>query len=605
MKKIIILISALALWVSGYSQRTCGSELNMEYIRQTDPVRYRRIIAWESAVQQNLRSSMKYSSANKIIIPVVVHVVYSSTSQNISNAQIHSQIQVLNEDFQRRNADKEKTPPAFSNVAGSANIEFRLAKVDPNGNPTDGIIRTRTSVAVFTQDDNNVKSSSTGGSNAWNTRRYLNIWVCNLKAPLIGYAQFPFNFETSPNTDGVVIDYKYFGRDGSAMSPYNKGRTTTHEVGHWLDLRHIWGDKVGCSGTDYVSDTPDQEDKTLGCPSFPKTDHCTQVSPGVMFMNYMDYTNDACLNMFTKGQVERMLALFNSQNGIRKEMLLYADALTTPILAISGPTVVCSQGTYTIQDLPSGTSIQWSTSNGNLQLISGQGTRTAVFRKNGTGRCTIKAALRSANLNITPTLDVWAGVPKTTVSTSEYKDVTSATVELILNNPATIIDNMVSFSAQGSKIDPRNWALKNYNENILGLIRDGEYVTIIPLREGSGIFSMTALNDCGTGSPAYVTVNVVKRKLHLSLFPNPAADVATLKLTEGGDEILSPQGQGSTTRGVTSTYEIQLWNGLTMLRSFKTNQLTFQIPIAGLPAGLYFVRVIKDGQTYTEKLIKN
>ena len=164
---------------------------------------------------------------------------------------------------------------------------------------------------------------------------------------------------------------------------------------------------------------------------------------------------------------------------------------------------------------------------------------------------------------------------------------------------------MVSFSAQGSKIDPRNWALKNYNENILGLIRDGEYVTIIPLREGSGIFSMTALNDCGTGSPAYVTVNVVKRKLHLSLFPNPAADVATLKLTEGGDEILSPQGQGSTTRGVTSTYEIQLWNGLTMLRSFKTNQLTFQIPIAGLPAGLYFVRVIKDGQTYTEKLIKN
>ena len=101
-------------------------------------------------------------------------------------------------------------------------------------------------------------------------------------------------------------------------------------------------------------------------------------------------------------------------------MLLYTDALTTPTPVISGPTVVCNQGTYTIQDLPSGTSIQWSTSNGNLQLISEQGTRTAVFRKNGTGRCTIKAALRSANLNIIPTLDVWAGVPKTTVSTSAY-----------------------------------------------------------------------------------------------------------------------------------------------------------------------------------------
>ena len=114
------------------------------------------------------------------------------------------------------------------------------------------------------------------------------------------------------------------------MSPYNKGRTTTHEVGHWLDLRHIWGDKKGSFGTDYVSDTSDQEEKTLGTASFPKTDHCIQVSPGVMFMNYMDYTDDACLNLFTKGQVERMLALFKSQNGIRKEMLLYADALTAP-----------------------------------------------------------------------------------------------------------------------------------------------------------------------------------------------------------------------------------------------------------------------------------
>ena len=273
--------------------------------------------------------------------------------------------------------------------------------------------------------------------------------------------------------------------------------------------------------------------------------------------------------------------------------------------SISGPTVVCSQETYTIQDLPSGTSIQWNTSNGNLQLISGQGTRTAVFRKNGTGECTIKATLRSTTLNITPTLEVWAGVPKTTVSTSKYKNVTSATVELILNNPATIIDNMVSFSAQGTKVDPRNWALKNHNENIFGLNRNGKYVTIIPRKEGSGIFSMAALNDCGTGSPAYVTVNVVKRRGYLSLFPNPATDVVTLRLTEPDDGMLSPQGQGSTTKGVTSTYEIQRWNELTMLKSFKTNQPTFQIPIAGLPAGLYFVRVIKDGQTYTEKLIKN
>ncbi len=397
---------------------------------------------------------------------------------------------------------------------------------------------------------------------------------------------------------------------------FHNTSTLAHEMGHCLGLYHTHhgtvkeaGDNRQCEefvdGSnsarcgDYISDTPADPNKWSGC-SYVGTNldgHGQRYSPDPS--NYMSYAGKSCRTRFSDLQKERMKSSIDITPLLQQVVFPYK---------ISGSFVVCSQGTYTIQDLPSGTSIQWSTSNGNLQLISGQGTRTAVFRKNGTGRCTIKAALRSASLNITLTLDVWAGVPKTTVSTSEYKDVTSATVELILNNPATITDNMVSFSAQGSKIDPRNWVLKNYNENILGLIRDGEYVTIIPRKEGSGIFSMTALNDCGTGSPAYVTVNVVRRGVHFSLFPNPATDVVTLKLTETERDngILSSQGQGTlTTKGITSTYEIQLWSGLTMLKSFKTNQPTFQISIAGLPAGLYFMRVIKDGQTYTEKLIKN
>ena len=432
------------------------------------------------------------------------------------------------------------------------------------------------------------------------------------------------------NTHGNAIDIYVLGRStvweyaglandipAKSLIIHGKFYNTSilaHEIGHCLGLYHTHhgtvkeaGDNKQCKefvdGSnsarcgDYIADTPADPNKWNEC-SYVGADldgHGQRYAPDPS--NYMSYADLQCCTRFSDLQKERMKSSIDSTSLLQQVVFPYK---------ISGPFVVCNQGTYTIQDLPSRTSIQWSTSNGNLQLISGQGTRTAVFRKNGTGRCTIKAALRSASLSITPTLDVWAGVPKTTVSTSAYKDVTSATVELILNNPATITDNMVSFSAQGSKIDPRNWVLKNHNENILGLIRDGEYVTIIPRKEGSGIFSMTALNDCGTGSPAYVTVNVVKRKLHLSLFPNPATDVVTLKLTESDDGILSPQGQGSlATRGVTNTYEIQLWNGLTMLKSFKTNQLTFQIPIAGLPAGLYFVRVIKDGQTYTEKLIKN
>jgi hypothetical protein len=238
-------------------------------------------------------------------------VVYNNSAQNISDAQINAQIQVLNEDFRRLNADRVNTPTAFASVAGDANIEFRLAKVDPDGHPTSGITRRSTSISGFSRFAENVKFTSTGGRDAWNTQRYLNIWVCNFSdADILGYSSSPDEFTTSPNVDGVVISYKYFGVGGHTVSPFNKGRTTTHEVGHWLNLKHIWGDAPNCIDTDFVDDTPNQYTKSEGCPSYPKTDICTSTSPGIMFMNYMDYTNDGCMNLFTNGQIARMRALF-------------------------------------------------------------------------------------------------------------------------------------------------------------------------------------------------------------------------------------------------------------------------------------------------------
>ena len=289
---------------------------------------------------------------------------------------------------------------------------------------------------------------------------------------------------------------------------------------------------------------------------------------------------------------------------------LWAQLYLKKFPSISGSTVVCNQETYTIQDLPSGASVQWSTSNGNLQLVSGQGMRTAVFRKNGTGECTIRATLRSTTLNITPTLELWAGPVKTLVravgkdSDSQFDSSTSLNIDLL---GGLGLNNTVEFAAmRGSHhVIDVTWELKNETPDVISLGGHGPLVTVSPIKTGVGHFRMTAIDkNCGRGTTAYVDVRI-SSKYHISLSPNPATDVVTLKLTEPDDGILSPQGQGSTTRGVTSTYEIQLWNGLTMLRSFKTNQLTFQIPIAGLPTGLYFVRVIKDGQTYTEKLIKN
>lgn len=250
----------------------------------------------------NYMRRVRVTARGVVHIPVVVHVVWNTPTQNISEAQIESQIAVLNQDFRSQNVDVSNVPSAWSDLVGDARIEFSLATQDPNGNPSNGITRTPTSAASFTHDDG-VKSSSTGGRDAWPTDQYLNIWVCNLADGLLGYAQFPGG---PAATDGVVITYDAFGTTGTAAPPFDKGRTTTHEVGHWLDLYHIWGDDgTGCFGTDYVDDTPNQGGPNYGDPTFP-TISCGNEPNGDMFMNFMDYVNDGSMAMFTKGQIVRI-----------------------------------------------------------------------------------------------------------------------------------------------------------------------------------------------------------------------------------------------------------------------------------------------------------
>ncbi|MCB0516023.1 MAG: M43 family zinc metalloprotease [Chitinophagales bacterium] len=247
-------------------------------------------------------------------IPVVFHVIYQNSTENISDAQVLSQLDILNEDFRRLNADASQTPSAFTGVAADTEIEFCLATIDPSGNPTTGIHRVATSTSTFSTNDN-VKFTSSGGTDAWNSSQYLNIWICDLGSSLLGYAQFPGG---PASTDGVVIHYKYTGNTGQATAPFNKGRTATHEVGHYLNLYHIWGDDgTSCTGSDSVADTPNQADENYGCPTHPSPS-CS--NSGDMFMNYMDYTDDACMNMFTAGQKTRIQSLFAS-GGARVSLL--------------------------------------------------------------------------------------------------------------------------------------------------------------------------------------------------------------------------------------------------------------------------------------------
>ncbi len=300
-----------------YAQRNCGAMEHLEnQLLQNPSLQFNM-----DQIEQHTRNFIKRGEHNQkalITIPVVVHVVYNGSAENVSDAQIQSQIDVLNEDFRRLNSDASNTPSIFAGVASDVEIEFCLASVDPDGNSTNGITRTPTSKRSFRTNDD-VKKDNKGGKSPWPAADYMNMWVCDISSGILGYAQFPGG---PAATDGIVVDYLYFGTIGTATAPFNLGRTATHEVGHWLNLRHIWGDG-GCGVDDFVSDTPlagGPNYTGLPCTSSPNS--CNEGSGDLpdMFQNYMDYSDDACMNLFTDGQTARMRALFGN-GGARASLL--------------------------------------------------------------------------------------------------------------------------------------------------------------------------------------------------------------------------------------------------------------------------------------------
>lgn len=304
----LAIIFLLYLGSTAQPVRNCGTS---DYHTQQVKVQP-GLVQQENKIEQftQLRAKFSQRNLNVVRIPVVVHIIYNNQEQNISERQILSQIDVLNEDFQRENRDATLTDPLFKNLAADVGVEFVLANVDPFGDPTTGVTRTYTSKSSFIAFSDEMKFDSQGGKNAWPASDYLNIWVCNLAMGVLGFAQFPGG---NSRTDGVVIAYQFFGREGKVLPPFNKGRTTTHEVGHWLNLKHIWGDDP--CGDDNVPDTPPAEYPHHGC-----IESDTSCKGPNMVQNYMDYTDDGCMNFFTKGQRTRMRSLFDP-GGARASLL--------------------------------------------------------------------------------------------------------------------------------------------------------------------------------------------------------------------------------------------------------------------------------------------
>ena len=313
MKKLLLILSAGILLnlgcnkqhsisseptpLSSEKQRRCASYEVLQEQLKTDPSLASRM----AAIEEFTRRFQSDPNTNRLLpdgtleVPVVVNVLWHTSAENISDAQVNSQIKVLNDDFAATNHDLNNTPSIFNPYkAGNIGIKFILQNV----------VRKQTSRSSWTT-NNAMKRSNQGGIDPTNPTTTLNIWVCTMGSGILGYAQFPGG---NANTDGVVILNTAFGTMGTVEAPFDKGRTATHEIGHFFNLRHIWGDRT--CGDDYVGDTPLHTSYNFGCPSYPTNSSCGGVVHPMMTMNYMDYTDDGCMFMFTGGQKTRMQATY-------------------------------------------------------------------------------------------------------------------------------------------------------------------------------------------------------------------------------------------------------------------------------------------------------
>lgn len=370
--QLLILFVLSSFTISSFAQnnptsvRRCGT---MEALNKKlqDPEFKAKFLKNQDRILKNYdqQKNAKTTAINDTI-PVVVHIIMANPS-TVTDATCQSQMDVLNADYQGKNADTTRIPAAFKPLFGKGGITFMLAKTAPDGTPTTGIERRTNNVTFDMNTYKNAKHYATGGMDAWNPDKYFNVWVVNFNDGTLGVSVFPG--DPDPYEEhGYLCDYRCWGTGAPYLSSsYNKGRTATHEIGHFFNLFHIWGDDGGdCTGSDFTGtaswdDTPNQASETYGDPDplgigAVKTDNCSTTAPGYMYQNYMDYSNDVALVMFTKGQwkrIEQTLTTAPDRTPVLKSdtynppPVFPVDAGAPLITNFSNNTIVCTSATIT------------------------------------------------------------------------------------------------------------------------------------------------------------------------------------------------------------------------------------------------------------------
>ena len=357
----------LSILVSNFSlsaqnlKHCCTDEVN-HYSLSQNPSLYTKKAAAEAALQQYYTTnSVQDKAGSTILIPIVFHIIHQGGNENISNAQVLDALQLLNQDFRNLNPRASQRPFPFDTMAADMDIEFRLATKDPDGNCTDGIDRVYSSLTQHVHHDSMTTTElNLKGLSRWPTNKYLNIWVVSSISDegqdgVIGYARYPYAAGPGQLDDGVVIRHDFVGSIGTALTPAwttaNLGATLSHEIGHWLGLIHPWGGEIPVNcGNDQVYDTPQQVEQNWGCRVFPYITTCNGVSNapyGEMFMNFMDYTDGSCQNMFSKGQKARVHGFMNT---IRNEIWSPANLVSTGISDVSTQATNCMPRAYFYAD---------------------------------------------------------------------------------------------------------------------------------------------------------------------------------------------------------------------------------------------------------------